>query len=45
MKSIAIALLIAFWIAGNPSFADTDAKKGIVLDGKTLKVLFHGKQA
>ncbi len=43
MKIIATVLLIAFGIVGNPSFADADAKTGIMLDGKTLKALFHGK--
>ncbi len=43
MKTIAAVLLIALWVAVNPAFADTEAKKGLVLEGNTLKALFHGK--
>lgn len=43
MKTIAAVLLIAFGLAANPAFADTEAQKGLVLEGNTLKAQFHGK--
>lgn len=41
---IAMALLLALCVMPNTTFADTtNAQKGIVLQGKVLKVLFNGK--
>ncbi len=43
MKTIAAVLLVALGLTVNSGFADTDAEKGLVLEGDTLKALFHGK--
>lgn len=40
---VAMLLLLALCAMANITFAATDAKEGIVLQGKILKVLFNGK--
>lgn len=43
MKTIAMLLIIGLSVAANTCFADADAVKDLVLEGKTLKARFHGE--